>query len=117
MKITRAVHHIPLSFSNPGKLAKLDALAAAYLALVQQYVTHFCTETLPAKFAQPCFESDMSERWQREQRFSTPQGWRNPGRRTGPTPSKTTWMNARSTKKATLKAKPSPPGKTGTSRS
>jgi transposase len=65
MKITRAVHHIPLTSSNSGKLAKLDQLAAVYLPLVQQYVTHFCMEALPAKFAQPCFESDMSERWQR----------------------------------------------------
>src|SRR5215472_4326237 len=65
MKITRAVHHIPLASSNPGKLAKLDALAAVYLPLVQQYVTRFCTEAAPAKFAQPCFESTLSERWQR----------------------------------------------------
>ena len=65
MKITRAVHHIPLGAVNTGKLAKLDALSAVYLALVQQYVTHFCTEALPAKFAQPCFESPLSERWQR----------------------------------------------------
>lgn len=27
MKITRAIHHIPLTAANPGKLAKLDALA------------------------------------------------------------------------------------------
>lgn len=65
MKITRAIHHIPLTAANPGKLAKLDALAAVYLALVQQYVTHFCTEALPAKFASACFESNLSERWQR----------------------------------------------------
>jgi hypothetical protein len=65
MKITRAVHHIPLTSSNPGKRAKLDALANVYLALVQRYVTHFCTEALPAKFAQPCCESELSERWQR----------------------------------------------------
>ncbi len=65
MKITRAVHHIPLGAANAGKLAQLDALSAVYLALVQQYVTHFCTEAAPAKFAQPCFESALSQRWQR----------------------------------------------------
>ena len=65
MKITRAVHHIPLSFSNPGKLARLDALSETYLPLVQQYVTRFCTDAPPAKYAQPCFESSLSERWQR----------------------------------------------------
>jgi hypothetical protein len=65
VKITRAVHHIPLSCSNPGKLAKLDALAAVYLPLVQEYVTHFCTDAPPTKFARPCFESALSERWQR----------------------------------------------------
>ena len=65
MKITRAVHHIPLASSNPGKLARLDALAAVYLALVQQYVTYFCTEAVPTKFAPPCFENVLSERWQR----------------------------------------------------
>lgn len=65
MKVTRAVHHIPLVSSNPGKLANLDALAAVYLPLVQQYVTRFCTEATPAKFAQPCIASTLSERWQR----------------------------------------------------
>jgi len=65
MKLTRAVHHISLSCSNPGKLAKLDALVAVFLPLCQQYVTHFCTEAAPAKFAAPCFESVLSERWQR----------------------------------------------------
>ena len=65
MKSTRAVHHIPLGAANVGKLARLEALAAVYLALVQQYVTHFCTEAAPAKFAQPSFESALSERWQR----------------------------------------------------
>ncbi len=65
MKITCAVHHIPLAAANPGKQAKLDALAAVYLPLVQQYVTRFCTEAPPAKFAPPCFESPLSERWQR----------------------------------------------------
>jgi hypothetical protein len=65
MKITRAVHHIPLGATNAGKLAKLDALAETYLLLVQQYVTHFCTEAVPAKFAAPCFEHSLSQRWQR----------------------------------------------------
>lgn len=65
MKLTRAVHHIPLTASNLGKLAKLEALAAVYLPLVQQYVTHFCTDVSPTKFAQPCFQSVLSERWQR----------------------------------------------------
>ena len=46
MKITRAVQHIPLAAAHPGKLAKLDALSAVYLALVQQYVTHFTSLSL-----------------------------------------------------------------------
>jgi hypothetical protein len=65
MKITRSVHHIPLMSAHPGKLAKLDALAEVYVPLVQQYVTHFCTDAAPAKFARPSFESPLSERWQR----------------------------------------------------
>ena len=65
MNITRAVHHIRLGAANAGKLAQLDALAETYLPLGQQYVTHFCTDALPAQFAPPCFESPLSERWQR----------------------------------------------------
>lgn len=35
------------------------------MALCQQYVTYFCTEAHPDKFADPIFATDLSERWQR----------------------------------------------------
>jgi len=41
--ITKAVTHIRLEAANAGKLAALDELAQAYLALCQQYVT-FCAQ-------------------------------------------------------------------------
>ena len=42
MQLTRAVTHIRLCEANDAKVAALDALAAEYMALCQQYVTHFC---------------------------------------------------------------------------
>jgi Putative transposase DNA-binding domain len=63
--ITKAVTHICLEETNAGKLAALDELAQVYLALVQRYVILFCTDELPDSFRAPCFETTLSERWQR----------------------------------------------------
>ena len=78
--ITRAVTHIRLIEANPGKLAALDHLVVAYLALTQQYVTLFCeAETSPDKFAVPIFETELSERWHRvalQQAAGIAKSWR-----------------------------------------
>lgn len=63
--ITKAVTHIRLEATNPGKLTALDALAQVYLSLTQQYVTLFCTDELPNGFRAPCFLTPLSERWHR----------------------------------------------------
>jgi hypothetical protein len=63
--ITKAVTHIGLEATNPGKLTALDAVASVYLALTQQYVTLFCTDEVPNGFRAPCFLTPLSERWQR----------------------------------------------------
>ena len=65
MRLTRAVTHIRLCKANPAKIAALDAMAAEYLRLCQQYTTYFCTEAQPDKYAAPCFDSPLSQRWQR----------------------------------------------------
>ncbi len=39
-RITKAVTHIRLIETNPGKLAALDQLALIFLPLVQRYVSH-----------------------------------------------------------------------------
>ena len=65
MKLTKAVTHIRLAGANAGKLVTLDALAEVYMALCQQYVAHFCRDAEPNKFAAPCFDSQLSQRWQR----------------------------------------------------
>lgn len=49
MRLTRAITHIRLSDANTGKLAQLDALAAEYMRLCQQYMTAFCTTAEPNK--------------------------------------------------------------------
>src|SRR5258708_10329857 len=64
-RITKAVTHIPLEETNPGKLAALDALAQVFLALTQHYTTLFCTDELPNAFHAPCFLTPLSERWHR----------------------------------------------------
>lgn len=79
MKITRAITHIRLDDANSGKLAKLDALAAEYMTLGQQYVTHFCIEAEPHKFADFVFDSVLSARWQRvaiQQAAGIAKSWR-----------------------------------------
>jgi hypothetical protein len=65
MRLTRAITHIRLCDINHAKIAALDALAEEYLGLCQQYTTYFCTEAQPNKFAAPCFDSPLSQRWQR----------------------------------------------------
>ncbi len=39
MRLTRTVTHIRLCAANDAKVVALDALAAEYIALCQQYVT------------------------------------------------------------------------------
>jgi hypothetical protein len=63
--ITRAVTHIRLIEANAGKLLALDQLLVEYLALTQQYVTHFCTQAEPNQYAAPVFETVLSQRWHR----------------------------------------------------
>jgi len=63
--ITKAVTHIRLEATNPGKLTALDTLAEVYLELTQQYTTLFCTAELPNSFRAPCFLTSLSERWHR----------------------------------------------------
>jgi hypothetical protein len=63
--ITRAVTHIRLIEANPGKLDALDQLVEEYLALTQQYVTLFTTEASPKRYAEPVFETALSDRWHR----------------------------------------------------
>lgn len=65
MRLTRAVTHIRLGDVNHAKLVALDALAGEYLRLCQAYTTYFCTEAQPDKYAAPCFDSLLSQRWQR----------------------------------------------------
>jgi Putative transposase DNA-binding domain len=78
--ITRAVTHIRLYMVNDAKVATLDALAAEYIALCQQYVTHFCTETDPDGYTDTCFPSPLSQRWQRvaiQQAAGIAKSWRS----------------------------------------
>jgi transposase len=78
-KIIKAVTHIRLGETNPGKLAALDALASVYLALCQQYVTLFCTDERPDKFRDPLFTTALSDRWQRvaiQQAAGIAKSWR-----------------------------------------
>jgi hypothetical protein len=77
--LTKAITHIRLNQANGAKLALLDDLAAAYVALCQQYVVAFCTEHDPDKYAAPLFPSVLSARWQRvaiQQAAGIAQSWR-----------------------------------------
>ncbi len=79
MKLTRAVTHIRLSDANASKLTQLDALADAYMHLCQQYVTAFCTDVEPNKYADAWLESPLSARWQRvaiQHAAGVAQSWR-----------------------------------------
>jgi hypothetical protein len=78
-RITKAVTHIRLIETNPGKLAALDALAPVYLALCQQYITLFCANEHPDKFHAHVFSTPLSERWHRvaiQQAAGIAQSWR-----------------------------------------
>ncbi len=78
--ITKAVTHIGLEASNPGKLTALDALAEVYLELTQQYVTLFCTDEVPDSFRAPSFPTPLSERWHRvaiQQAAGIAKSWRS----------------------------------------
>jgi hypothetical protein len=61
MRITRAVTHIRLCAVNDAKIAALDALAAEYIALCQQYMTHFCTQAEPNGSASPSSRPQTSQ--------------------------------------------------------
>jgi hypothetical protein len=77
--ITKAVTHIRLEASNPGKLAVLDQLAEVYLSLTQLYVTLFSTTEVPNGFRAPCFLTPLSERWHRvaiQQAAGIAKSWR-----------------------------------------
>src|SRR6266545_5654703 len=79
MKLTRAVTHIRLLDANANKLAQLDALADAYMRLCQQYVTAFCTEVEPNKYADAWLDSTLLARWQRvviQHAAGVAQSWR-----------------------------------------
>ncbi len=79
MRLTRAVTHIRLCAINDVKVATLDALAAEYMALCQQYVTLFCTEVEPNGYADPSFPGPLSQRWQRvaiQQAAGIARSWR-----------------------------------------
>jgi hypothetical protein len=60
-------------------VAALDAVAAEYMALCQQYVALFCTEVEPDDCTHPCFSSPLSQRWQRvaiQQAAGIARSWR-----------------------------------------
>jgi hypothetical protein len=79
MKLTRSLTHIHLCATNDAKVAALDARAAEYLALRQQYVTHLCAEVEPNAYADTCFPSPLSQRWQRvaiQQEAGIARSWR-----------------------------------------
>jgi len=78
--ITKAITHIRLIEANAGKLAALDSLAVAYLALCQQYVIFFCTDESPDKLREPLYQTPLSERWHRVaimQAAGIAQSWRS----------------------------------------
>jgi hypothetical protein len=80
MRLTRAVTHIRLCDANHAKIDALDQLSAEYLRLCQQYTTYFCTEAEPDGYLAPCFESSLSQRWQRvaiQQAAGIAQSWRS----------------------------------------
>jgi hypothetical protein len=80
MRLTRAVTHIRLCDTNHAKIEALDALATEYLRLCQQYTTYFCTQVEPDRYAEPCVESPLSQRWQRvaiQHAAGIAQSWRS----------------------------------------
>ncbi|HEY7355847.1 MAG TPA: transposase [Ktedonobacterales bacterium] len=80
MRLTRAVTHIRLCDANHAKIEALDQLSAEYVRLCQQYTTYFCTEAEPDGYLAPCFESPLSQRWQRvaiQHAAGIAQSWRS----------------------------------------
>lgn len=80
MKLTHAITHIRIADANASKLAQLDALAAEYMRLCQDYTTAFCTEVEPDKFADAWLDSPLSARWQRvviQHAAGLAQSWRS----------------------------------------
>ena len=80
MRLTRAVTPIRLCDATHAKIMVLDTLAAAYLRICQAYTTYFCTEAEPDGSLAPCFESPLSQRWQRvaiQQAAGIAQSWRS----------------------------------------
>jgi hypothetical protein len=79
MRVTRAITPIRLCDANHAKIVALDALAAEYFRLCQHYTTHFCMQAQPDPYAAPCFESPLSQRWQRvaiQQAAGIARSWR-----------------------------------------
>jgi hypothetical protein len=80
MHVTRAITHIRLCDANHAKIEALDGLAAAYLRLCQAYTRYFCTEAESDGYLAPCFESPLSQRWQRaaiQHAAGIAQSWRS----------------------------------------
>src|SRR5262249_16651447 len=80
MKLTCAVTNIRLCEVNDVKGAAVGGLAAEYIPLCQQYGVHFCTEVKPNGYADPCFPSPLSQRWQRvaiQQAAGIARSWRS----------------------------------------
>lgn len=80
MRITRVVTPIRLCDANHATIVALDSLAAEYLRLCQTYTAYFCTEAQPDKYAAPCFDSPLSQRWQRvamQHAAGIAQSWRS----------------------------------------
>ncbi len=79
--LTHAVTHIRLTEANPGKLDALDQLVVVFQTLCQQYVTLFCTtDAHPDKYADPVFETELSDRWHRvaiQQAAGIARSWRS----------------------------------------
>lgn len=80
MRFSRAITPIRITDANHAKIAALDALAGEYLRLCQEYTTLFCTAEEPNKYREPCFESPLSQRWQRvaiQQAAGIARSWRS----------------------------------------
>jgi IS605 OrfB family transposase len=77
--ITKAVTHIPLHDMTTAKHEALNAVAEAYIALCQTYVTHFCTVAQPDGYAEYVYATPLSDRWHRvamQQAAGIARSWR-----------------------------------------
>ncbi len=80
MRLTCAITHIRLCDANHAKIEALDQVAAEYLRLAQQYTTFFCADADPDGYRAPCYESPLSQRWQRvaiQQAAGIAKSWRS----------------------------------------